>query len=593
MRKRFFVAAVCALIAVTAMRAQSIEDSYIAPVNHFVFRLVFSDGMVREFQRDTVREGGLIALEGWDGDISADGRIVIRGRTNGVLDKILTFDRGRLIGYRTSDGEKKFRYEEKRKAPNCPYPPLAIVEREGERSLAEEHSRQEMASKWRGTGRLTFPYINPNFSGALFAQLAILALAFVFVSKRIVVVSSTVLFIVFASCMVMTGSRGSYIGFACALATVVSFKFKALVRSKLFWGVSAILLLTAVTWLLAGGHGNLTRGFTSSGSLGWSNAVRMDMMKAAPLMMNDAPGGWELCHVGKAYLDWYQPLEMFCLTGSLMNDHLSILVKCGWCLRFFYLFTLFLFIGCGLIFAVKKGNPVPLAVTIAFSVMACFNPVFTEWGLWAVPVIALSFSLFAIRWWRPFIFALLSSALLSAIVIYAFSETGATAVRGEGRPPVFVDARRVKINGENPNIWVVDDMRGALGGIVVGKDIRSFYSAIPEAPAMGYVTDIADLPKTGVNRLILAGKAGMDWLEKLSEDPSARQNLPKSVVFVAPPFKPSEIPQGVRALCNPSVVIGEFASLYYEEYGKPQDWIKIIPSMEKYLLLWPQYVIGE
>lgn len=582
-----------ALIASAAMGAQRIEDAYIAPVNHYIFKLVLPDGTMREFQRDPSRYGGIMGADGWDGDISDDGKIIVRGRENGALNRIFTFDRGRLVSHQTEKEKVDFPYEAVRKAPKTRFSPLEIVTYEDAEKQAEDYSKNEMAVKWSGTGRLSFPYNNPNFSGALYAQLALLALGLMFMRRKAAKISGAVLFSAFVACMIMTGSRGAFLGFACGMAAVVAFRFRTLVSSRLFWGAAAICALALGLWLATGGYANLTRGFTAGGGLDWSNQIRMDMMRAAPFMMVDAPGGWEFCHVGRAYLDWYQPVEMLCLTGSLMNDHLSVLVKCGWWMRFGYLVLLFAVIGGAVAYAAEKRNPVPLAVAVAFPLMACLNPVFTEWGLWAVPAVALLPVLKVFRRRNTAIVVTAASAFLSLAVLAAFYFAGSAAERREDCPPLFIDGSRIRINGRNPRTWVVDDGRGALGGLLVGKDIRSFYSSLSRAPSMGYVTDIADLPSKGVDRLVLAGKAGTDWLVKLSEDEKARNNLPKSVVFVSPPFLPSEIPEGVRMCCNPTILVGEFAALYQDEYLKPEKTVTVVPGMEKYILMWPQYVIGE
>ena len=581
----------CALIASAAMGAQRIEDAYIAPVNHLIFSLVFPDGSSREFERDPFRRNGLRSLGEWDGDIHEDGRISVRRRERGVLKEIFSFDRGRLIGHELDGRKTEFAYESPRGAPKKRYAPLEIVDYENAREMAENYSKREMSVKWSGTGRLAFPYVNPNFSGALYAQLALLSLMMLFVRHKAAKISAVLLFCVFSVLLALTGSRGAMLGMVCALAAAGAFRFRTLVKSRLFWGVAIAAVAGAAAWLATGGYQNLVRGFTSQGTLDWSNAIRMDMLKAAPLMMLNAPGGWEFCHVGKAYLDWYQPVEMFCLTGSLMNDHISILVKCGWVMRFVYLFALFAVLGAALTLA--KRNPLPLAVVSGFFVMALFNPVFTEWGLWIVPAAAILSVLPVLRRRKVIMVLFPVSAALAAAVLAALVLWGARTGRENRWVPVKVEGRRVKINGSNPGIWVVDDGRGTLGGQLVGKDIRSFYRSLPDAPAMGYVTDIADLPEKGVRRLVLAGKAGTDWLVKLSEDEAARNNLPKSVVFVSPPFMPSEITEGVRALCSPTVVLGEFAARYHDEYRQKQSMVHIIPAMEKYILMWPQYVIGE
>ena len=54
-------------------------------------------------------------------------------------------------------------------------------------------------------------------------------------------------------------------------------------------------------------------------------------------MMVDAPRGWGGYSPGAAYVDWYQPLNIFALTPTLINDHLTRLVAFSWAGRFAYL----------------------------------------------------------------------------------------------------------------------------------------------------------------------------------------------------------------------------------------------------------------
>jgi hypothetical protein len=110
---------------------------------------------------------------------------------------------------------------------------------------------------------------------------------------------------------------------------------------------------------------------------------------------------------------------------------------------------------------------------------------------------------------------------------------------------------------------------------------------------IGYVRDVKDLPKSGIDRLVLPGKAANDWLLMLSEDAKARECLPRSVLFLNPPFSPSEVPQGVVAMCNPMLLVGEFAARYNQEYSSPLPRVKIVAGSEKYMVGWMSYATGE
>ena len=124
------------------------------------------------------------------------------------------------------------------------------------------------------------------------------------------------------------------------------------------------------------------------------------------------------------------------------------------------------------------------------------------------------------------------------------------------------------------------------------KDIRGYYVFYPEAPGVGYVRDVAALPKK-VGRLLLGGNAGDAWLRKLSEDPKARESLPEDVVFISPPFPPSAVPQGLLESCHVTLLVGEFVARYDPEYDNPPQWVQIVPAMELYLSGWMKLATGD
>ena len=172
---------------------------------------------------------------------------------------------------------------------------------------------------------------------------------------------------------------------------------------------------------------------------------------------------------------------------------------------------------------------------------------------------------------------------------------------GSGRPErgyrVHADNNQVCVKNDNPSIWIVDDER-ALGGVMACKDIRGYYAYRPEAPAIGYVRRVKDLPKTKIRRLVLAGKAGAQWLEAFGkrvelEHEEALKCLPDELVFITPTISPSEVPPPYLQACKVRFVIGEFTARYDEEYKTPPDWVTIVPSMELYITGWMEYAVGR
>lgn len=569
-----------------ATGAPRIEDAYFAPENQLIFKLVDASGAVREFERDFSRPGHLRSVGDWDGELLPEGQVVLRSWRQGKVESAYRFERGRLVESEIGGVRKSYDRTAPHRLPQGVIPPLAPVDDAVSAARAAEFSRQEMAGKWNGTGRLSFPFANPNQSSALYVEVALVALAaFVFFAgwwKRAVALS---LFAASVLCVLWCGSRGGMLGLLAGLAVLFAGRFSSVVRARAFWICLVASALLVAGWLLAFGTGDLMRGFTHGGGVSWSNAIRLDMWKASPQMMAAAPGGWGFCGAGRAYLDWFQPLSVFCLTGSLMNDHLTWLVSFGTCGRVAYLFAFVLIVLIGLRETFVCHRPFFLSVWSAFAVMAWFNPVFDEWTLWVVPVLSLLAAWNSARPLRLKQFGLLAGvAFVTAVLVLWAIVSWVGASRQV--PSIAVEGNRVLINGRSPRTWVVDDCRGALGGLLVGKDIRDYYSAVPHAGSIGYVRSIDDLPASGVERLVLAGKAGNDWLMRLSEDESARTRLPKSVLFISPPFPPSAIPEGVRMTCRPEILVGEFAAAYDPEYGRPTKGVTVAEGMELYVMMW-------
>lgn len=565
-----------------------LENAYFAPEGPTLFKVVLPNGLHYNFSDDGNRPGHLMSSFGWEGVYDRNGNVTL----NSVSGDSLSFRHGRLVSETLGGKTTAYDYDMPRSAPTNTLTPLAFFIYDEEK-LAKDYIRREEAVKWVDTGRLAFPYVNPNFSGALYAQLSLLFFVLALAAGRGVLFRAVgvVLAAATAGCVVWSGSRGAMLGLfvGAALTTGMAVKY-----GKLSWrlvaGVGGAVVL-AIVMLVLFGHANLMRGFGEEG-LAWSNALRVEMTKAAPRMMADAPGGWGSFGVGRGYSYWYQPLELILMSGTLINAHLTWLVKFGVLGRFLYLFSLFALFALAVRLVVRERFILPLAVLSGFAVMASFNPVFSEWGLWLLPGGVIMCLLWRSRGMRLKTIVLFggSCAIGAALALYGLLAVGTS---WQGYPSIAYDGRRIKINGANPRIWIVDDDQGALGGALVGRDIREFYRMVPLAPSVGYVRSIDNLPEKGVDRLVLAGKAGNDWLLRLSEDEKMRSHLPKSVLFVSPPFSPSEVPEGVLAMCHPTVLVGEFAAQYNEDYRTSRPWVKIVPAMEKYILRWMAFVVRE
>ena len=548
MRRLLYALAITFFAVRATAESNDVASVYFAPVNQIVFKVVWPEGGFREFERDLSSSGVLLSADGWSGRLYDNGMTDIAGPgRDGRVDSY-RFEKGRLVRSEIGGVVRQYAYSEPRTAPRGTYPPL-LIPREATEKAAKEYSYNQFLHKWDDSGRLAFPYINPNHAGVLYAQLFLLLGA--------------------AACFAALGMR----------------KF---VKSRAFWIGAGVFVLALVVWGWLHGLDQLTRGFDGT-TMNWSNAIRLQMWSHAPRMMEDAPGGWYRFFPGTAYVDWYQPLRFYALTPTLINDHLTILVALPWVGRFAYLFIAFSIIGLGVAALVVRRNPLPLAIWMAFATAAWFNPLMMVKTLWIVPL-ASCFFLFG-RWvWssrKVWASVMSVSVVLSLLIVAGLAWAGRIAPAGY--VPVHFDGHATTVNGLRPRTWIVDD--GTLGGGFSGKDIREYYSYVPKAPSIGYVDKIADLPSDGIDKLVLAGYAGADWLTRLSEDEKAREHLPKSVLFISPPFSPADVPEGVRALCRPRIVVGEFAALYDRGYDNPPAWVTIVPGMERYILRWMEYVM--
>ena len=579
------------LFAVSATAGSNDFTSiYFAPETRVSFKTVEPGGGIRRFDGgDPSKPGQIMSSDGWTATFGDGGRVTVESPEAGKAKAVWEFDRGRIIAHGSGDERKTIQYETPRAAPEGVLTPLAYYEFTPE--YLKEQQDRALEGKWDGTGRLCFPYENPNHSGALYCHLALLALAVLLACRGKVRVVAASAFIAFFACLVLTGSRGSLVGFAVGLAAFFAFRFRSLIRSRAFWAALAVGVAAIVCWFGWLHSDQLLRGF-ADGRMDWSNAIRVDMLKVAPKMMVDAPGGWGFVGAGRAYFDWYQPLDNLFMTGSLMNDHLTILADAGWLGRFAYLFALLSLLLLSCSYARRGKGGFPLSVLTATVAMSCFNPMFAKIGLWAVPVVAaglLAFWCFRTR----------GRCLILPVVVSACAAGGLVAVLfwiGSAQEPVdglrvFATGRQVCVRGKAPAIWIVDDTQGALGGIFASKDLREFYKYSPQAPNVGYVRSIHDLPERGIQRLVLSGKAANEWLLLLSENPEARKHLPREVVFVTPPFAPSEIPAALLHFCKVRVVVGEFAARFQQEYATPPSFVTIVPGMERYILRWMERVM--
>jgi hypothetical protein len=450
---------------------------------------------------------------------------------------------------------------------------------------AEEEARQFHAKKW--PGRFAPFYGNPNHSAVLFALFAAVGVWLFLYGSRIwwwaagAVVSAVSLWL-----LVKTGGRGGIVALGVAGVVMVGFR---LFRREGRWRacVLAAMAVLAAVFLFAGGSiGRISTRISDKG-----NVSRMEVWKSAPRMMVDAPLGWGETGSGRAYSDWYQPLTSSFVTPTLTSDHLTYMVDFGWFGRFLWVFAWTALLAALVRFAVGGGSPLPLALFTILGVASVFNPLLHVKTLWLLPLASLGFFLVA-RPWKEARRYLLPGGIALAVslaVLVAFYLGGSGDSRN-ARPRIHTDGDRVFIGSEEPSTWIVDD-RYTLGWLFAPKEIRYFYSHIPNAGALGYAQSVKSVPAR-VGRLVLAGRRCAEYIDlwKAGKAPSAVELL-----FISPAMPLASVPERLRRESRFKMVVGEFAARYEQVYGKigNSDEIAIAEGAEVYVPGWVGLAVGR
>ena len=594
-----------AAVCEAASSDHSPADAYLAPQNMIVLRLVRPDGSVREFERVLAHGGQLRSVGGWKGT-ERKGRASVEGPTPAGGVERYSFRRGRLVAYEKDGVSTNFAYGAARSRLSEEHSPLLASalpppDAKTAAAIAKKTISTEYSRKWGRSGRLRFPYRNPNQSAAFWAELALALAALAFCMKRACLRHACVaLCAASAACVLWSGSRGGVLALCAAFAMFAAVRrdlvFR-LLRSRRFWIAAAVAAAAVVAWIAWKDPKFLTRGTGIGGGNAWSNRVRWQMWLAAPRMILDAAGGWgAYFDVGRAYMDWYQPLSEVSLPGSLINDHLTLLVGFSWPLRVGYAALWAIFLALSASVAIRRRQAFPLAMTVFWFVGSWFNPLFSAKALWLGPAAAVLTLAFGIRALRR------RDAVAACIAAVAAPAALACAVFGFGRAWRSVDApvpvrhvggaTFVNVRRGVPETWVVDTTGDALGGIFSAKGMRLFYSFNPSAESVAVVRTVDDLPTEGVERLVLGGTQGDAWLKNISSSAKAREHLPSAVVFVSPPFPPEAVPPALRDACDVVFLVGEFAARYGDAYAVPREGVVLVPGMELYIENWLGLSLG-
>lgn len=558
----------------------AIASAYLVAENAFEMKMRQPDGRIRTFHRDFGQPNLLYGDSPWVGEDLGNGMFKILtnpefkgGRTGFV------FQNGHLR--RMILGRKDYNFEQ------MPYPASTnSLESLWPKQLTSEEARTLFGTWVRDDGRWRLGFENPNKAGCLCAELTLVMLSLVFLAARRRWLAATAgLGVILAfAVLVKTESRSALIALIVGIAVLFAFRIRKFLTWKRFAATCCALAVCGAIIVFSG----VTERFTTKivDASGESDSFRINVWRAAPKMIADAPSGWGVGVSGRAYTSWYQPPTEFKVVRTLVNSHLTWLVELGWVGGFLYLSVILSLFGM-LLWQAKQGrNPLPAALLAALATAGLFNSVMESPTLWIVPVISLvphfnkRISCLGLRHFRVIVLIGSGSALAIMAALLTIGSTNRKP------PSLRAEKGRVIVNGSSARSWVVDD-GVVLGRGFLGKELRLYYASFPKEPPLGVVWDIGDLPED-CKHVTLAGRSCRDFLSRVEADPSLADRF-ASIMFLSPPFAASEIPSALHV----RVIQGELALRRQPAANPPPPSLTIVPGAELYIPGWMRMLLAQ
>ena len=542
------------------------------PLNGIVFRMRQPDGQVRLFVRDADEPNLLHGEHPWLAEIDGTRTLVMtdpdfKGGQTGFM-----FMNGFLRNLLADGREYKIK------------PVAAAKSADGIARLWPAADERLVAATapdiWKDSSRLRLWFDNPNKAGLLFAELALAALALVFLRPVGLRILGGLLSLAAFAGLALTASRGAFLAFICGLLVL------ALMRVKALFSWRRLALLAGVGLVVIGCLFAFKQGERFGRDLfreGSRETSRLAVWKSVPCMMVDAPGGWGFGNSARAYIDWYQE-KSDCLLKNLISGHLTFLVEAGWALRFVYIFGWAFLLSLSFVQAFRGKSPIPAALLSAFAVAACFNPVLTVPELMLVPLVAAGCVLARLcadrmRFWRMCVAVAVGTAGLVIVGVFV-----AAAFMREGMR-IHKSGDAVCLNGASPDVWLVDDDYVLHGGYwwLFGRGLRAYFSENPSARAVGRAVSLDSLPRE-MDTLVLAGEACRDYLTCVQRPKAAH------TIFISPPFGWNEIPEEVLSASDVRLVAGALATRHQSMPEERPEWVRLVSGAELYIPDWMSYL---
>jgi len=213
---------------------------------------------------------------------------------------------------------------------------------------------------------------------------------------------------------------------------------------------------------------------------------RMDLWKGALAMMHDSPfHGWGTGQGGRAFANWYQPLDKTVRPMSFVNSYLDIGVEQGAHILCLVLIIGLLFIIFGFLLRKHSWPVASAACLVAWMVGNVWSNMWNQWGLWILPALSMLALLVAIiKFGKHRLRVALFSVVGGLAIMFVLLQAGSfmsKALYWKAIPlketEVALLSKRVASNTEAKacEIWVDN----AIFGPVFGKLLRSDFVDLP------------------------------------------------------------------------------------------------------------------
>jgi hypothetical protein len=420
---------------------------------------------------------------------------------------------------------------------------------------------------FNGVWRMDWGFGNPNKTAAFIAILMIAIWILAYIRKWGFWIALTI-FIGLGGALLHTMSRGGLIALAAGLIPLLIFASRPWGKSRLIGALVSFWIIIATSLFLKT-HERYIQGANIEDR---SITNRLQIWKAAPAMIVDAPGGWGLGNSGNAYMQWYQPLGKDENYRTLVNSHLTWLVELGWPLRLLYIF------GWGLVFlfcwpsSAARWRSIALGVWLCFFVAAFFSSVAEAPSMWAIPAAFLLMAFISriakrefptrFQWAIPF-----GATAAAASIIWLLGNHGSSLQKTQ---------QTVRYGQGSPQTIVVYDSTSM--GSLYGKSIRASCKSPLELVLAGN-----KLPSSKDKTLVIGGVLP-------NIEPSALKNAIRecrNLVLLNPKFFPQEIGINASNKAKVTAYFGDFSQSPSIDSWQTVSEFKQLPGIGDFVPNWP------